>query len=161
MRHILFSASLIVASGATVAAPLQDIYVNSRYDYSISYPAALLKAQPESDAGDGTVFDATKGTAQFRIFAGGTAPDINDTSTAAAKSAEEKCLGHHAAYRVVKPRLAAISCTIGPNILYSKTLLRDGVATTFMGTYPVKERATWDPVVAAMARSMMAGHFLN
>jgi hypothetical protein len=160
MRVILGVAALVAASGA-IAAPRQDIYVNSRYDYTISYPPALLKAQPESDAGDGVVFDAVKGTAQFRTFASATVPDINDTPRAAAKSAEEKCPGHRAAYRVVKPRLAAISCTIGSDILYSKTLLRDGVATTFMGSYPLTERATWDPVVAAMARSMTAGHFLD
>jgi hypothetical protein len=121
----------------------------------------LLKAQPEPDAGDGVVFDAVKGTAQFRIFASGTVPDINDTPRAVAKSAEAKCPGHRAAYRVVKPGLAAISCTVGTDILYSKTLLRDGVATTFMGNYPLVERATWDPVVAAMARSMTAGHLLD
>ncbi len=160
MRVILGIAALVAASGA-VAAPRQDVYVNSRYDYAISYPPALLKAQPESDAGDGVVFNAVKGTAQFSVFAGGTVPDLNETPQAAAKSAEEKCPGHRAAYRMVKPRLAAISCAIGSNILYSKTLLRDGVATTFMGTYPVTERAIWDPVVAAMARSMTAGHFLD
>jgi hypothetical protein len=151
---------LLAASGAT-AAPLQEIYVNSRYDYSISYPPSLLKLQLEPDAGDGTVFEAVKGTAQFRIFAGGMAPDVNDTSAAAAKTAEEKCPGHRATYRVVKPRLAAISCAIGPDILYSKTLLRGGVATTFMGMYPAKERTTWDGVVAAMSRSMTAGHFVD
>jgi len=160
MRAMLGVAALVVGSAA-LAASLQGMYVNSRYDYAISYPPALLKAQPESDAGDGRVFQAVKGTAKFTVFAGGTVPDINDTPRAAARSAEEKCPGHHAAYRVVKPRLAAISCTIGTDILYSKTLLRDGVATTFMATYPVTERAIWDPVVAAMAHSLTAGHFLD
>jgi len=160
MRVFLLSAALVAGSGAS-GASLQDTYANSRYDYSISYSPALLKPQPESDAGDGRVFEAKKGTAQFRIFAGGIVSDINDTPKAAAKSAEEKCPGHRAVYRVVKPWLAAVSCTVGTDILYSKTLLRGGVATTFMGTYPARERAIWDAVVAAMARSMTAGHFLN
>jgi hypothetical protein len=160
MRGMLGVVALVLGPAA-MAAPLQDSYVNSRYDYAISYPPALLSAQPESDAGDGRVFQAVKGTAQFTVFAGGTVPDFNDTPRAAAKSAEEKCPGHHAAYRAVKPRLAAISCTIGTDVLYSKTLLRHGVATTFMGTYPVTERAIWDPVVAAMARTMTAGRFLD
>jgi len=160
MRAVVLLAALFTGSGA-IAAPLQDMYVNSRYDYSISYPRTLLKPQPESDSQDGRVFAAVKGKAQFRVFADGTVPDITDTPEAAAKLAEEKCPGHRATYRVVRPRLAAISCTIGTDILYSKTLLREGVATTFMGTYPVRERPIWDPVVAAMARSMTAGHFLN
>jgi hypothetical protein len=120
-----------------------------------------LKQQPEPDVGDGVTFTAVKGAAEFRVYAGGTVEGINDTSEAVAKSAEEKCPGHHAPYRVVKPMLAAVSCATGANILYSKTLLRDGVATTFMAAYPAAERAIWDPVVAEMARSMTAGHFLN
>lgn len=160
MRLFFLSLSLLTVS-VSAPAPLFATYVNGRYDYAISYPSNLLKLQPESDAGDGRVFEAAKGAAQFRVFAGGTVPEINDTPGAAARSAEEKCPSHRATYRVVKPRLVAISCTVGPNILYSKTLLRGSVATTFMGTYPAKERAIWDPVVAAMARSMTAGRFLD
>jgi|KBSMisStandDraft_5_1062788.scaffolds.fasta_scaffold205161_2 hypothetical protein len=159
--RVFFVFAAILTAFAAIAAPLQDIYVNSRYDFSISYPPTLLKAQPESDAGDGRVFAGVKSTARCSVFAGGTAPDINDTAEAAAELAEEKCPGHRASYRVVKRQLAAISCMIGTDILYSKTLLRGGVATTFIGTYPMKERARWDAVVAAMARSMTAGHFLK
>ena len=36
------------------------MYANARYDYSISYPANLLKQQPEPDAGDGVTFGAVK-----------------------------------------------------------------------------------------------------
>jgi hypothetical protein len=160
MRVILLLAALVIASGAS-GVPLQNVYANARYGYSISYPPGLLKQQPEPDAGDGVVFSAVKGPAEFRVYASGTAAGIDDTPEAAGKSAEEKCPGHRATYRVAKHRLAAISCTIGTNILYSKTLLRNGMATTFVGSYPVKERPTWDPVVAAMARSMTAGHFLK
>lgn len=160
MKTITAAFAIVLALGAA-AAPLQDVYVNSRYDYSISYPANLLKQQPEPDAGDGVVFSAIKGAAEFRVYASGTVEGINDTPQAAATLAEEKCPSHRATYRIVKRELAAISCTIGTNIFYSKTLVHGGLATTFMGTYPVAERAIWDPVVATMAGSMTAGHYLN
>ncbi len=153
--------STIILSSGAVAGPAQGVYANARYDYSISYPKNLLKQHAEPGSGDGVVFSAVKGAAEFRVYASGTVEGINDSAEAAAKLAEEKCPSHRATYRVVKRGLAAISCAIGTDILYSKTLLRNEVATTFMGTYPASERATWDSVVAAMARSMTAGHFLN
>jgi hypothetical protein len=159
MKHLaVLSAALVLMSASAFA---QSIYANARYDYSISYPSSLLKQQPESASGDGVVFSAIKGKAEFRVYANAMVEDINDTPALIAKSAEEDCPGHHATYRVVKPKLVAISCTAGANILYSKTLMNGDVATTFEGTYPAAERAIWDPAAAAMARSLTAGHFLN
>lgn len=159
MKHLaIFAAAFTLISASAFA---QSIYANDRYDYSISYPSALLKQQPESASGDGVVFSALKGKAEFRVYASAMVEDINDTPALIVKSAEEDCPGHHATYRVVKPKLVAISCTAGANILYSKTLMNAGVATTFEGTYPAAERAVWDPAAAAMAKTLTAGRFLN
>lgn len=39
--------------------------------------------------------------------------------------------------------------------------MHDGLATTLTATYPSSEKAIWNPIVATMAASMTAGHFLN
>ena len=152
---------LAVTATAAIAGTKFDIYSNARYGYAISYPPALLKALPEPDAGDGRVFEGINGSAEFRVYAGGTVEGIDDTAEAIAKSAEDECPGHRASYRVIKPKVAAISCEAGTTIIYQKTILHDGVATTLMATYPSSERAIWNPVVATMAASMTAGHYLN
>ncbi len=45
--------------------------------------------------------------------------------------------------------MVAISCEAGAKIIYQKTLLRDGLATTLTATYPTSEKAIWDPIVAS------------
>jgi hypothetical protein len=160
MRPLLCLAIALTATVA-VAAPKMEIYSNDRYSYTISYPPSLLKAQPESASGDGRGFSGINSSAEFLVYAGGMIEGIDDTAQAIAKTAEEDCPGHHAAYRVVKPKMVAISCEAAAKILYQKTLLHDGLATTLTATYPTSEKAIWNPIVATMASSMTAGHFLN
>jgi hypothetical protein len=57
--------------------------------------------------------------------------------------------------------MVAISCEAGAKIIYQKTLMHDGLATTLTASYPTSEKAIWNPIVAAMAASMTAGYFLN
>ena len=160
MRHLLLIAGLLVATAAS-AAPDWDIYVNSRYGYSISYPVHLLKPLPESANGDGRAFAAKSGKAEFMVYAGGRVEGVDGTSEDIVKSEEEKCANHRASYKDIKPRLAAMSCSTGNDIFYRKTLLQGGLNTTFRAAYPFQERSVWDPVVATMARSMKPGRFLH
>jgi hypothetical protein len=160
MRSFLYLV-LALAATAAVAAPKMEIYSNDRYGYAISYPPSLLKAQPEADSGDGRVFSGTHSSAEFRVYAEAMVEGIDDSAEAIAKTAEEDCPGHHASYRIIKPKMVAISCEAGAKIIYQKTLLHDGLATTLTATYPTSEKAIWNPIVATMAASMTAGHFLN
>jgi hypothetical protein len=153
MRLIIFAAAVVMATAA-YAGQKFDTYANSRYGYSISYPPDLLIPQRESDDGDGRIFTSKDGKAEFRIYAAASFAGIDDTSETVVKSAEQKCPGHRASYRVVKPHLAAMSCVAGTELIYQKTILENGMDTTFMGAYPAAQRAIWDPAVAAMAQSL-------
>src|SRR5713226_1876067 len=83
MRKFTFVIGLFLSLIATSAArsilvgptsPLSQgnniykTYSNSRFNYSISYPANLLIAQGESANSDGQVFRAKDGSAEMRVY---------------------------------------------------------------------------------------------
>jgi len=150
----------IAAVGFFVAAAAADFvtYGNARFGYSIAYPPALVSPQPEAENGDGRIFQAKKGTARFLVYGGYILEGINDSPEQRAVDAEKDCPRHRASYRVVKRALVAVSCSTASEIIYLKTIMQDGVATTFSGRYPIAERAIWDGVVARMAASLTPGH---
>jgi len=161
MRQWVVMLAAAMVSTAAIASSSFATYTNGRYGYSISYPADLLKPQLESDSGDGRVFQAKSGAAEFKVYAGATAEGFDDTPELIAGLAVEDCPNHKAAYRIVTPHLIAISCAIGMDIYYQKTLLRGGIATTMTAKYPKAESAVWNPVVSTMAKSVTPGHFYN
>lgn len=160
MRSLICFVLALTATTA-VAAPKMKTYSNDRYSYTISYPPALLKAQPESASGDGRGFSGINSSAEFLVYANAMVEGIDDSAQAIAKEAEADCPGHHASYRVVKPKMVAISCEAGAKIIYQKTLMHAGLATTFTASYATSEKTTWNPIVAAMAASLTAGQFQN
>jgi hypothetical protein len=126
-------------------------YVNERYGYAIRYPASLLKPAAHADSSDGRAFTSIMGHAGFRVFA---TPMANRSPAQIADEAQRICPGGRPSYRVAKATLVAISCKSSDHIVYQKSLLRNGLAITVRGEYPARERATWDPVVTSIARSM-------
>ena len=58
------------------------------------------------------------------------------------------------AYAVRKPDVVAYSCTKGPVILYFITRYNSHGSATLEATYPVSQRAHWDPIVAKVAASL-------
>jgi hypothetical protein len=128
------------------------IYTNTRYGYAVGYPASLLNPQPESDAGDGRAFLAKKGKAKFLVYGGYNV--LRTSPEKLASDAEADCPGHHASYRTVKSYLVAVSCTVGPSVLYQKTIIGGGKFATVRGTYPSAESSTWNVVASSMAHSM-------
>lgn len=135
----------------TTAAAQEDyaVYRNERLGYSIRYPAWLLK--PVGGSSVGQPFAAVSGNAGFRVFG---APLNGRSPQQLADAAQRICPQSRPDYRVVQPTLVAVSCRTGDHIVYQKSLLRGGLEVTVRGEYPVDERARWDPVVTAIARSM-------
>jgi len=147
--HIIFA--LIVPA---VAAEI-DIYSNARYGYSVSYPRDLLRPLPEADNGDGRIFKAKTGAAEFRVFAEGNA--LDESAELIAKRAESDCPDRKASYRVVKPALVVVSCTMtNGHVYYQKTLIRGGMETTMTANYPKSEGQIWARAVSVMSKTMTA-----
>jgi len=129
-------------------------YVNVRYGYSVNFPTGLLVAEPESDAGDGRAFHARRGSAKAAVWGAWKLDDLDQRPSTIAAEAEQEC-GGPAAYKVVKPTMAAVSCvTKKGDVLYRKTLLKGDQIVSLQMTYPAAERATWDPVLQRVAASL-------
>ena len=149
---VLLSAAAVPANAAT--------YVNVRYGYGVSYPADLLIAEPEADAGDGRAFHARQGTAKMSVWAQWKLDDdvIDQSPEGIAREAAADCAGGRGAYRLVKPQLVAVSC-ITPKgvVIYQKTLISKDELTTVRFEYPYTERERWDHVVTRVAASLQQG----
>jgi hypothetical protein len=133
-------------------------YVNVRYGYAVSYPADLLVAEPEADAGDGRMFHARQGTAKMSVWGEWKMDGLDQSPAGIAREAGSHCAPGGAAYRVVKPRLVALSCVTPEGwVTYQKTLIGKEALTTVTFDYPTAERRRWDPVVASIAASLRQG----
>jgi hypothetical protein len=142
---------LVAFTNAANAQAQSASYINEQFGYAIRYPTSLLKPAAQAEDSDGRAFVSTVGHAGFRVFA---TPMANRSPAQIADEAQRICPGGRPSYRVAKAALVAISCTSGDHIVYQKSLLRNGLAITVRGEYPARERATWDPVVTSIARSM-------
>ncbi|HTR87972.1 MAG TPA: hypothetical protein VMI56_26050 [Reyranella sp.] len=154
MRPLVSALALAaLASVPATGGPSLATYANSRFGYTVEYPADLLVPQEEAENGDGRAFEARHGRAQILVYGGYNA--LNESPAELAGRAETDCAGHHAQYRVAKPNLVAISCTTTDGILYQKTMIRGDTLTTLRAAYPSSERKVWDGVVARMSRSLV------
>jgi hypothetical protein len=150
-------ALLTIAIAPARAAPgaaIDNTYVNQRFGYVIDWPAGWV-AEPEAENGDGRVFHPRGSKVQASAW--GAYNSLEQTPAQMLAMNAEDCKGAPLAYRVVKPKLVAFSCRVGPDVLYQKTLIRGDVITSFRMTYPAAEAARWEPVVQRMAGSMRAG----
>jgi hypothetical protein len=148
MRTILVVAVLSAALPAA-AAPTHT-YLNTRFGYSIAYPADL-KPEPESENGDGRVFHSADGLVEARVWGAYNAE--NDSVSKLADTAATDCTSKPT-YRRIARTFFAVSCRAGSKILYEKTLIHGDQLSTFEITYPAADHARWDAVVTAMAGSL-------
>jgi hypothetical protein len=154
LRIHLFRLICLMATvdSATAGQAEFGIYSNRHFGYSVRYPSSLLRPAATHSAA-GQAFVSVVGHAGFRVFA---ARLDGRSLEELANEAQAICPDRRPSYRVVKPRLAAVSCRVGDHIVYQKTLLQGEIEITVRGEYPATERRTWDPVVTSIARSMSA-----
>ena len=149
-------SSMLIASGPAHA----ETYTNVRYGYWVSYPADLLVAEPEADAGDGLSFHARQGTAKMSVWATWNLHDeaVDQSPEGVAREAASDCARGPIPYRVVKPKLVAVSCvTSQGRVVYQKTLISKDEVTSVRFEYPKVDSNRWDDVVKRVAASLQQG----
>ncbi len=158
-RHLLTPALAALALSTVAAFPASAAdYANARYGYFVSYPANLLVAEREADSGDGRKFHAKRGTAKMAVWAEWKMDELDQSPDHIAREAASDCDGGKVAYKVVKPKLVALSCvTPKGRVHYQKTLIGKDAVTTLTFEYAASEKARWDPVVARVSTSLQQG----
>jgi hypothetical protein len=131
-------------------------YHNDRYGTTIDYPDQF-KAEPPSDADDGRKFKDAQGV-EFAVYASYNALDFN-----LAKYQDDTLknldAGQVVTYQAHGDNWFVISGTKGDSIFYGRHLLSHGNQMTevFSITYPASAKASYDPLVARMAKSLRPG----
>lgn len=150
LGRVCLAAAAIVLASSAAASETWNTYGNARFGYVLAYPASLLP-QPEADNGDGRHFLSADGQVDLAVWAGYNV--LEETPAALAADAEKRC-GDAAAYKVVKAALVTVSCIVGQNVYYHKTVIRGDTLTTFELTYPVTKKSLWDRVVQTLSKSL-------
>jgi hypothetical protein len=155
LRSVALGSALAVLATSAHSAGMAT-YVNSRFGYSVSYPADLLIPEPEADNGDGRKFHDRHATAVMSVWGAYNADQQSPQDIA--RNYEGDCGAGKVGYEVAKPQLVAFSCiTPAGRVIYQKTLIRHDVLTTVRFDYPAEEQAVWDPAVRQVSGSLSAG----
>jgi hypothetical protein len=152
-------AAMVTAILLTAAAARADnwrLYQNDRYGTTIDYPP-IFTPQPPPDADDGRAFKSADG-AKFSVFAsyGGIDSNLAKFRDFTIKNLDP---GSTITYQASGTNWFVISGTKGADIFYERHLLSHGGEMTegFVITYPAALKATYDPIVARMAKSFRSG----
>ncbi|RAK65800.1 hypothetical protein DLM85_13865 [Hymenobacter edaphi] len=153
----LLPATVVV--GLAFQAPPVDYhtYRNARFGYSIPYPAALVRPQPEAPNGDGRRFVSADGATTLTVYGSHNALDhtAHQQLTMSRQSWQEK--GATVTLAKVLPGGYVLSGTLHTSIFYEKASLQNGVFSTFIWQYPAAQKPRLDAVVSYTARTFRPG----
>ena len=149
----LVTVALFVVT-PTLAQEEYETYYNSRFNYSISYPAQLFKPQGESANGDGQRFLSPDGRSELLVYGSNNA--LNDSLRQVYNeelSRNSKHPHRTVSYRVIKADWFVVSGTDGDRVFYRKTFLKNGVFKTFSIEYDKNQKDKLDSVTAKISAS--------
>jgi hypothetical protein len=148
---------LVATSFVTIASADNWLtYQNDRYGTTIDYPD-VFKPEPPRDADDGLEFKSADG-ADFHVSASYNGFDF---TVAEYRDFIVKNLASGAvvSYEARGGNWFVVSGAKGANVFYERHLLSHGAQMTedFVISYPAALKATYDPIVARMAKSFRPG----
>lgn len=129
-----------------------NTYANARFDYSISYPSALIP-QGESANSDGQVFLSRDSTAELRVWGSHNALNETLSSTYDQVISEIQRDGGTVSYKVLRSNFFVVSGTRRGKVVYRKTILRRDVFKSFTFEYPQASKGKYDSITARIAGS--------
>lgn len=150
--------AVMVTAVLLAAAKADDwlLYQNDRYGTTIDYPS-IFKMQPPPDADDGRRFQSADG-ADFTVSASYAAMDYT-LATYRDFIVHNLAPGSTIIYETRGKNWFVVSGTRGDRIFYEKHLLshKGEMNEDLVISYPAALRATYDPIVARMAKSLRSG----
>ncbi len=131
-------------------------YINHRYHYAVSYPAAILVPQGEPDAGDGQHFLSKGRDVEMSVW--GSYNALDETIQSRFQDRARSHIKQEPDRQVTFKRLAkdwfVVSGFRGEKIFYERTILKGAVFITVNISYPAADKATWDPIVDTISKSL-------
>jgi hypothetical protein len=148
---IVFAAAPFVAltMGVQEAAREQQTwrtYTNVRFQYSICYPAELLRPQGEAENNDGQKFLGNDG-AQLLVFGSNNALNQSLKERLQETSARLSGKSGKVTYQVLKPKWFVVSGVKGSTIFYTKVFFNHEQFKSFELSYHQSSAATYQPLI--------------
>ncbi len=153
IRYLLLS--LLLLSQTLPAVETFKTYSNSRFNYSIDYPADLLIPQGEAPNGDGQIFASSDQEARMIIYGTHNVLEqtIQDLFQQESQDASSPKITKKVTYKRQKDNWFVVSGYIGPKIFYQKTFLSNDMFKTFYIEYPQNQRHRYDPILSRLGSS--------
>ena len=146
---LLLMVGGLVPCGSPSAAPAHvwKTYVNSRYGYSLCYPADLLRPGHELDAHDGVIFTGARG-ARLAVGASWTS-DLQTTKSLVEPDPHE---GVRVTYRAAAHDWAVSSGTTATDLYYARAQTTPRVQADYGFHYAKSDAGLYAPVIARMGK---------
>jgi hypothetical protein len=149
-----FLGAWLIASYATGAVAQTEeawkTYVNSRYGYSLCYPASLFRAGAEPDADDGVTFEGPPG-ATLIVHGSYNATSNSLASVAANELSAVAGRPITVTYHAAKSNWAVASGIAGDRIVFTRQILKGDVMAGFEISYPLNEKARFALIVTRLS----------
>ena len=141
------------AQAADYGGHLWKTFGNSRYGYSVCYPADLFRPQAEPDAHDGVVFD---GPTPQEVLS------VSGETAAPSKMAEVlglvvKTMHGRSTYAAKGPDWQVASGLAEGKIFYSRVVAGENVVAQLILSYPATDKTKYAPVIRRMNACLKIG----
>ncbi len=155
---LVAGAGCLAASGSPVWAAdrgqhLWKTYGNSRYGYSICYPADLFRPQAEADAHDGVIFDGPTPQEVLSVSGETAAP----SKMADVLGLVVKTMHGRSTYTAKGPDWQVASGLAEGKIFYSRVVAGENVVAQLILSYPAADKTLYAPVIKRMNACLKIG----
>lgn len=140
------------------ALPGYRVYQNDRFGFSIAYPKKVLNPSKTPSAKDAGVFTSSDGKAELCAFGQRNTLDQTLAENLEHELAHEK--ENSKDFKVTVQQMGsnwyAVSGTADNTVFYTKTFFTgDNRINSFSFSYPVEQKAKYDPIVAEIEKSFV------
>ena len=143
-------ALLIFLSSSVLAHSAMQQYCNARFAFCIDYPSNfVMQAAPEND--DGRTFKSKNGLVKMLAYGSNNSlmEKLETRFNAESSSSDTRKI----MYKLFKPDFFVISGVENKKVFYQKVLFKNDEYKTFLITYPLSQKKTYDSITAKIAAS--------
>jgi hypothetical protein len=143
-------ALLVFLSSSVMAQSTMRHYCNARFAFCINYPSNLIM-QPAPDNDDGRTFKSKDGMAKMLVYGSNNSlmEKLETRFNAESISSDTRKVTH----KRFNPNFFVISGIENKSVFYQKVLFKNDEYKTFLISYPINQKKTYDPITVKIAAS--------
>jgi hypothetical protein len=143
-------ALLLLLSSSVMAQSTMRQYCNARFKFCIDYPSHFVK-QPAPDSDDGRTFKTKEGLVKMLVY--GSSNSLMEKLETRFNAESNSSDTRKVTYKLFNPNFFVISGIENKSVFYQKVLFKNDEYKTFLISYPIKQKKTYDPITVKIAAS--------